>query len=103
MLYFCLENALILLFLLVTLVLSDFKQVFMTFEHLNEIYDKYFMIKEQTASNSHQKGVASSLYQPNLTLGWLYILLCLLHKCIERFFKFTKNINILMNYNFFLF
>jgi hypothetical protein len=31
-------------------VLGVFKQVCMTFEHLNEIYEKYFMIKEQTAS-----------------------------------------------------
>jgi hypothetical protein len=31
-------------------VLGVFKEVFMTFEYLNEIYDKYFMIKEQTAS-----------------------------------------------------
>jgi hypothetical protein len=30
-------------------VLGVFKQVFMTFEHLNEIYDKCFMTKEQTA------------------------------------------------------
>jgi hypothetical protein len=34
-------------------VLSVFKQVFMTFEHLNEIYDKFFMTKKQTASKQN--------------------------------------------------
>jgi hypothetical protein len=36
-------------------VLDVLKQVFMTFKRLSQIYDKYFMTKEQTASEAHNK------------------------------------------------